>query len=143
MTLSTRDLTAARKTRSLAENDRKTLVLPWPDSRLSPNNRARHRYLTGVRTIARNTGYCAALAAGLQIPDRTPLHMYLTFNPPNYRRRDIDNLLSSSKAALDGIFQALGVDDSNVRITTLEMGKPVKGGQVVCRIETIKPERTK
>jgi crossover junction endodeoxyribonuclease RusA len=118
-----------------------TLTLPWPDSRLSPNGRRDRRWLTGVRTIARNTGYYAAKDAGLQIPDRTPLHVYLTFNPPNHRRRDIDNLLSSSKATLDGIFQALGVDDSNIRITTLEMGKPVKGGQVICRIETIRQER--
>jgi crossover junction endodeoxyribonuclease RusA len=75
------------------------------------------------------------------VPDRTPLHQFLTFCPPDHRRRDIDNLLSSSKAFIDGIFLALGVDDSNVRRTTLEMGKKVKGGQTVVTIEVIRPER--
>jgi crossover junction endodeoxyribonuclease RusA len=118
-----------------------TLTLPFPDSRLSPNGRRAHRWLTDVRNIARNTGYYAALDTGLRVPDRTPLHVYLTFNPPDNRRRDVDNLLSASKSTLDGIFKALHVDDSNVKLTTLEMGRRVKGGQMTVRIEPI--ERAK
>jgi crossover junction endodeoxyribonuclease RusA len=113
------------------------LILPFPDARLSPNKRKAHRWLTGVRDIARNTGYFAAKEAGLSVPDRTPLHLYLIFNPPDNRRRDVDNLLSSSKSTLDGIFKALGVDDVNIRRTTLEMGKRVDGGQMIVKIETI------
>jgi crossover junction endodeoxyribonuclease RusA len=113
------------------------LTLPFPDSRLSPNNRRAHRWLTDVRNIARNTGYYAALDAGLCIPDRTPLHLWLTFSPPDNRRRDVDNLLSASKSTLDGIFKALHVDDCNVKLTTLEMGKRVKGGQMTVMIEPI------
>jgi crossover junction endodeoxyribonuclease RusA len=118
-----------------------TLTLPFPDSRLSPNGRRAHRWLTDVRNIARNTGYYAALDTGLRVPDRTPLHVYLTFFPPDNRRRDVDNLLSASKSTLDGIFKALHVDDSNVKLTTLEMGRRVKGGQMTVRIEPI--ERAK
>ena len=118
-----------------------TVTLPFPDSRLSPNKRSDRRWLTNVRQMARNTGYFEAKSAGLSVPDHTPLHLFLTFCPPDGRRRDVDNLLSSSKATLDGIFQALGVDDSNVRLTTLEMGKRVKGGQTVLKIEVLRPER--
>lgn len=117
------------------------LILPFPDARLSPNRRMDRRWLTNVRQIARNTGYFLTKDAGLTVPDKTPLHLYLTFCPPDHRRRDIDNLLSSSKATIDGIFQALGVDDSNVRLTTLGMGKRVKGGQTIVRIEVIRQER--
>ena len=115
------------------------LLLPFPDMRLSPNKRMDHRWLTGVRHIARNTGYFAAKEAGLRVPDRTPLHMFLTFHAPDARRRDGDNILSSMKSYIDGIFDALGVDDSNIRLTTYGFGKPIKGGQVVVRIEVIKP----
>jgi crossover junction endodeoxyribonuclease RusA len=113
------------------------IILPFPDSRLSPNRRHQHRYVTDVRNIARNAGYFAIKEAGVSVPDRTPLHLYLTFCPPNNIRRDMDNLLASSKPAIDGMFQALGVDDSNTRRITIERGKPVKGGQVVVRIEVI------
>lgn len=116
------------------------LTLPFPDARLSPNRRMDRRWLTNVRQIARNTGFYAARDAHLQVPDKTPLHVYLTFCPPDHRRRDIDNLLSASKSTLDGVFAALGVDDSNVKLTTLGMGKRVKQGQTLLRIEVIRPE---
>jgi crossover junction endodeoxyribonuclease RusA len=114
------------------------IVLPFPDPRLSPNRRNQHRYVTAVRDIARNTGFFAVKEAGLQVPDRTPLHLILTFHAPDNRRRDMDNLLSASKSTLDGMFQALGVDDSNTRMITICRGKPIKGGQTVARIEVIK-----
>lgn len=117
------------------------LILPFPDSRLSPNRRTDHRWLTNVRQLARSTGYYLAKDAGLSVPDKTPLHLFLTFCPPDHRKRDLDNLLSSSKNILDGIFQALGVDDSNVHLTTLGMGKSVQGGQTIVRIEVIQQER--
>jgi crossover junction endodeoxyribonuclease RusA len=120
-----------------------TLTLPFPDPRLSPNKRSDRRWLTGARNIARNTGYFAAKEAGLRIPDRTPLHLSLTFCPPDNRRRDVDNLLSSCKSVLDGIFQALGVDDVYIRRTTLEMGKRVDGGQMIVKIEPIEKGKLK
>lgn len=118
-----------------------TVILPFPDARLSPNRRSDRRRLTSVRQMARNSGYFATKDAGICVPDRTPLHLYLTFCPPDHRRRDIDNLLSASKSTLDGIFNALGVDDSNIRLTTLGMGKRVEGGQTIVKIEIIRPER--
>lgn len=116
-----------------------TLILPFPDSRLSPNRRKDRRWLTSVRDTARSNGYYAVKQAGLSVPDKTPLHMFLTFCPPDRRRRDVDNLLSASKSTIDGIFKALGVNDCNVRRTTLEMGNSIPGGQTIIRIEVIKP----
>jgi crossover junction endodeoxyribonuclease RusA len=113
------------------------IILPFPDFRLSPNKRLDRRGLTGARNIARNTGFFAIKEAGLRVPDRTPLHMTLTFCPPDGRRRDMDNCLSASKPVVDGMFEALGVDDSNIRRITIERGKPVRGGQTIARIEVI------
>ena len=38
--------------------------------------------------------------------------MTATFFPPDERTRDLDSLLSSLKAAFDGIADVIGVDDS-------------------------------
>jgi crossover junction endodeoxyribonuclease RusA len=118
-----------------------SLVLPWPDLRLSPNSRKPHRWLTNVRSIARNTGFFAAKEAGWSIPDRTPLHLYLTFCPPDHRRRDDDNLIGAFKSYRDGIFKALCVDDSNVKLTTYGIGKKTEGGAVIVKVVVIRPER--
>ena len=116
------------------------IVLPFPDPRLSPNKRSRHKWLTDIRSIARNVGFLAAKEAGVSVPDKTPLHLFLVFNPPDNRRRDGDNINSSLKSYMDGIFSALQVDDSNIRLTTYGFGKRVKGGQVIARLEVLQKE---
>lgn len=117
------------------------MYLPFPDSRLSPNGRRDRRGLTAVRAIARNIGYVETMVSGLRFPDRTPLHLFLTFYPPDNRRRDGDNLIGAFKSYQDGIFRALGIDDSNVKLTTFGLGKKVDGGFVDVRIEVIRPPR--
>jgi crossover junction endodeoxyribonuclease RusA len=115
--------------------------LPWPDSRLSPNGRHDRRRLTDVRAIARNIGWAEAMQSGLRVPDRTPLHLFLTFYPPDNRRRDGDNLIGAFKYYQDGIFKALGVDDSNIKLTTFGIGRKMAGGLVDVRIEVIRPAK--
>jgi crossover junction endodeoxyribonuclease RusA len=56
------------------------------------------------------------------------------FFPPDKRHRDIDGLLSSMKAAFDGIADAIGVDDSRWQIG-YRRGEPVKNGLVLIEIE--------
>jgi crossover junction endodeoxyribonuclease RusA len=53
----------------------------------------------------------------------------VTFQPPDKRRRDRDNLQASLKAHFDGIADALGVNDS-LFVPTYAIGEPVKGGAV-------------
>ncbi|RPJ29163.1 MAG: hypothetical protein EHM33_01975 [Chloroflexi bacterium] len=118
-----------------------TVTLPFPDRRLSPNGRRDRRWITDVRQMARNTGYYLTKDAGLHVPDKTPLHLFLTFCPPDHRRRDDDNLIGAFKSYRDGMFQALGVDDGNVKFTTYSIGRIVKGGSVEVKIEAIRPER--
>lgn len=54
----------------------------------------------------------------------------MDFLPPDRRRRDMDNLLASCKGLLDGIADALGVDDSRFAITLALTSEPVKFGGV-------------
>ena len=49
--------------------------------------------------------------------------------PPDKRRRDMDNMLASIKAALDGVSAVIGVDDSKWRLS-MHVAPPVKDGRV-------------
>lgn len=105
-----------------------TLVLPWPPKELSPN--ARVHWAKKSATAKRYRLACHVLTrqSGIVAPEGV-VSLVLTFCPPDRRRRDDDNCLSSMKAGRDGIADALGIDDSRFR-TTICMGDPVPGGQV-------------
>lgn len=113
-----------------------TITLPWPPSALSPNARhthwsqlakAKRRYRAACHLEAL-AGHCRRMAAD------TRLHLHLTFVPPDRRRRDLDNLIASMKAGLDGIADALGVDDSRWRLTCAVDERAI-GGMVRVAIE--------
>ena len=55
----------------------------------------------------------------------------LLFSPPDKRRRDVDNMLASMKASLDGIALAIGCDDVEFCPVILDRAPPVKGGSVL------------
>lgn len=110
-----------------------SLILPWPPSKLNPNQRihfAQKAKIAGAYKmhcylIAKN----ATLARGAVIP-RGKVHLHIMFHAPDNRARDMDNLLSSMKAGLDGIAMALGVNDKSFRPVTIDFGDNVKGGAV-------------
>lgn len=53
----------------------------------------------------------------LSAPADGPIHVTLTFYPPDKRRRDLDGCISACKAYLDGLADALGVDDSRFTLS--------------------------
>jgi crossover junction endodeoxyribonuclease RusA len=58
------------------------------------------------------------------------------FFPPDRRRRDIDGCIGALKAAIDGIAEALGIDDSRLAMKFPErFGEPVKRGLIRVTIE--------
>ena len=107
-----------------------TVTLPWPDPNLSPNrkngthwagvNKAKGKRLADARALT-----LQAMAQARYMPPPGALPLVLTFVAPDKRRRDLDNLLASMKADLDGLSQALGVDDQLFEPITLrrEYGK--------------------
>ena len=54
----------------------------------------------------------------------------ITFIQPDKRRRDRDNLLAAMKSGLDGLAQALGVDDSEFEPVTIRREYGQKPGSV-------------
>jgi crossover junction endodeoxyribonuclease RusA len=111
------------------------IVLPWPPKQLNPNARQHWSATARHKKRAKAAAFVIARSAGAvpPIPPAVPLRVSLFFAPPNRARRDLDNLLASCKAMLDGIAEALGVDDSRFR-PVLDWAPPERGGAVYVRI---------
>jgi len=108
------------------------LLLPWPASELWPNSRSHWARLARLRRLQREDAQLRAYIAGLLNMEYTSLHAALTFHPPTRRRFDLDNALAAMKAALDGIADITGVDDSRWQIA-IARGTVQKGGGVLVR----------
>ena len=96
------------------------VVLPWPPRVLSPNSRPTHwAVLAKAKRAYRFACHAEARAGGCSWvfdPDDR-LHVRLTFVPPDRRRRDMDNMIAAMKSGLDGLADALGVDDNRWTLT--------------------------
>ncbi len=114
--------------------------LPWPDSALSPNARLHWSKAARAKKVYRAKCRTIGLAAGLGYVEGLPsapaaVLVHLEFFPPDRRARDWDNMLASMKSGLDGLADAMGVDDSRWRLGFEVMDVPAKGGRVVVDVE--------
>lgn len=112
------------------------LVLPWPDRLLHPNSRPHWAAKAKATQAARATAHLLAKEAGWHrtaLPEGR-LHLWVTFYPPNFRKRDDDGLLASFKAARDGIADALQIDDSRFISHPFLHAEVRAGGQVTVTI---------
>lgn len=99
------------------------ITLPWPDRKLSPNARVHWRAKAPVTAKARKDAALAtyaALGCGLRtvrdaLAGEGKIPLEVRFYPPDRRHRDDDSMVSSFKAARDGIADALGVNDRRFR----------------------------
>lgn len=105
------------------------IELPWPPKELNPNNNAHKRKKAAVKSGHRKD--CYLLATQDRPHLSAPVHIKLTFFPPDARHRDLDNMLSACKGLIDGVADAWGIDDRNFRPITIDVGRPVKDGKVV------------
>lgn len=90
------------------------IELPWPPRELSPNARPHWAQLAKAKKQYRLLCFVLARRAGVRggmVTADKRLRVAMTFYPPVKRHRDKDNLLASMKAALDGLADALLVDD--------------------------------
>jgi crossover junction endodeoxyribonuclease RusA len=109
------------------------LELPWPPKALSPNARHGH-WGSRSKPVARYRAYCRfatlGVTRGRQAMD-APLRVELEFRPPDRRERDEDNLLARMKSGLDGVADALGVNDKRFRVVP-HVGKPALLRRLAC-----------
>lgn len=93
------------------------ITLPWPPTQLSPNARTHWRVLAKVKKAYREACYLSAKEQGVKPLAAAKLHLTLTFHAPTRRAFDLDNALARCKAGLDGLSDAIGVDDEHWSLT--------------------------
>lgn len=109
------------------------IILIWPSSSLSGHAKGHWRAKANTTADHREWAHKATLAAAIgPIPDKGDIRLVITFYPPN-RRGDRTNFPIRIKAALDGIAQALKVNDSRF-LPTYHFRDPVPNGKVVVSI---------
>lgn len=116
-----------------------TVVLPWPDRKLNPNySKGRHwTSTTDERKTARAAARVLTMVALQAIGGREfvgDVPVTVLFIAPDRRHRDRDNLLSACKPALDGMADALGVNDSQFNPITISREFGTKPGSVIVTI---------
>jgi crossover junction endodeoxyribonuclease RusA len=104
------------------------IELPFPPPKLSPN--ARCHWAQKARAFRTYKMGCFAILSQYRKELAGRAAFELRFHPPDRHRRDLDNMLASSKAALDALSHVCGVDDSQFALT-ISKGEPRKGGAVV------------
>lgn len=93
------------------------ITLPWPSPALSPNARLHWRAKVGPKAGAKRVAAWSTVAAtgfhakrdALKGDDKIAVR--IVFYPPDKRHRDADNMVASIKAALDGVADALAIND--------------------------------
>ena len=117
------------------------VTLPWPDKRLSPNARLHWRPKSEAVKQARwDASYAVLEAAGgslsevrRSLADQTRIPLTIRFYAPDRRHRDEDNVIASCKASMDGLADALGVNDRRFR-AFYEFAEPQAPGRVEVEI---------
>ena len=112
-----------------------TVRLPWPARELSPNVRAHWGAVSRAKKKYRRSCFYATRAVMASLNSSESIRLSFVFNPPHNRKYDKDNLIAQMKSGIDGIADALGVDDQYFDIGSIELGQRVAGGEVLVSIE--------
>lgn len=110
------------------------------DRRLSPNGRAHWRTVHQLKQERKDAAKMATYAArmdanlpryleGLSLIEITPplvLHFVVAWEKGR-KRMDDDNIKASLKATIDGIADALGIDDKHITIGTVQQERDTEG----------------
>jgi crossover junction endodeoxyribonuclease RusA len=111
------------------------ITLGWPSADLSPNARVHWARLARAKKVARSEAFFQVLEMrrfrGYLPKVELSVTAQVTFYPPNLVRRDVDNFIARIKPHLDGIADAIGVDDSKWTWAAPVMAAPEKPARVV------------
>ena len=114
------------------------IVLPYPDKALSPNSRVHWSIKAKAAKKARSDAFVIVREAGINALTYADfsgkLHLWIEYYAKTKNYPDADNCLSASKAYIDGIADALGVNDRRFVHHPIVMDGTHKGGKVVVRI---------
>jgi len=125
--------------------------LPYPARSLSPNRRNKMWQASlKPKKEAREVGYYAAAncyhalfagnddsSVGLEMERASkvwdkakPLRLRIAIHPPDNRRRDLDNIVAALKPYQDGVFDYIGLDDSQITRKEVVLRRSCPDGKV-------------
>jgi crossover junction endodeoxyribonuclease RusA len=108
-----------------------TVKLPWPPKELSPNSTLHWSKKVKKKKEYRTACWALTLEAKLVAPPgEGKIPVEITFYPPDKRHRDADNMVASIKAGLDGLADALKVNDKRF-LPTFKFEEQVLGMVVI------------
>ena len=113
--------------------------ISWPDSCLIPHAKGHWRPKAAATKAARKEAHILtemAINKGGK-PVGEQFIIAVVANPPDRRRRDAFNVLASLKASLDGVADAMGVDDVNFLPGAFVWGEVGKPGSVSLIVEGV------
>jgi crossover junction endodeoxyribonuclease RusA len=112
------------------------IYLSWPARELFPNRSngqhwgKRQPFKVAAKSIAFSS------ARELSLPNTETDHaVKIVIEPPDKRRRDLDGVLSALKPSLDGIAQALHIDDQHFNPIEIIRSDVIKNGRVMIIID--------
>jgi crossover junction endodeoxyribonuclease RusA len=112
------------------------IELPWPSSELSQNARTHHAVKARAVKKARNDAFWLTKAVNDgSLKDAETLRVMINIFPPDYRKRDLDNILAALKPSFDGISDALGIDDSKWQEMGILRCAAKRPGRVIVTLE--------
>lgn len=116
------------------------LTLPWPHKDLSPNSRKHWSNRARKAKVHRKSAHVLTMEALLQKSVSLPAEpnkivVGLKFVPPANRHYDLDGLISRSKSSLDGIADALGVNDRRFTFGAVDITRAERPGKLVVTIQ--------
>ena len=111
--------------------------LPFPHPSLFPNRKNGKDYhaTLGAKQKQKDDGFYATKAAGSFCAPDGYIPLSLLYLTPDKRHRDCDNLLAASKALLDGVALALGIDDKRFKPILIDFAQgPDKVGALIAAV---------
>jgi crossover junction endodeoxyribonuclease RusA len=110
------------------------IELSWPAEQLSPNGRAHHMVVARFKKAAKiEAGWATKYVRPFAwAPPEGKIPVHLIAHPkPTGPHPDADNLVASVKSHLDGIAEALGVNDRDFDAPTIEWADRCQRGKLI------------
>jgi crossover junction endodeoxyribonuclease RusA len=113
------------------------IVLPFPHKALWPNGRSHWAVKAREAKKLRQEAAWATKAASLRIGD-SPIPLHITVHPKRTGPApDRDNIIAAAKHALDGIADALGINDRHFAAPTVTISNQ-RTGQFIIEVGEVK-----
>lgn len=124
------------------------IILLFPPGELSPNRKmhwAKKAPITASYRLEcciltkKSVGIEYAIYLRDAVNKGHKIALFVNFHKPDRRHRDEDNIMASFKAGIDGIAQAIGIDDKNFKYMPYVHDDIIKGGRVSVKL-AVMPE---